>query len=103
MNELLFIVLLVVLAASAAGLAGAFFGTDRWLGRVVVIDSLSLVTACAVCVLAAIRGNDHLLDAAILVSMVAVVGTTAVVHFMPLPTATPEQTTARSAKREGTP
>jgi len=81
-----------VLYASLAALVGsglllivAFVRAQRWLSRVVVVDAVSLVTACAVALLAAYRSDAFLLDAAILVAMVAVVGTVALLHFMPLP------------------
>ncbi|MDP3232349.1 MAG: MrpF/PhaF family protein [Myxococcales bacterium] len=65
-------------------LAVAFARARHWLTRVIIVDAVSVLTACAVAVLAATRRDEQLLDAAILVALVAVVGTTALLHFMPL-------------------
>ncbi len=80
----IFLVLLIILAISTVFFLTAFFQSPNWLSRITVIDTTSVMTACAICLLAALHGNEHLLDAALLVAMIAFVGTTAVLHFMPL-------------------
>lgn len=79
-----FFILLGILAISILLFLYAFFQSPNWLSRIAVIDTTSVVTACAICLLAALHDSEQLLDAALLVAMIALAGTTAVLHFMPL-------------------
>jgi multisubunit Na+/H+ antiporter MnhF subunit len=76
-------VLLALLGLFGVLMIMAFVKIESWLSRVVVLDALSLSTAAVLAVLAALRSDPFLLDAAILLAVAAVVGTVAVLHFMP--------------------